>query len=179
MADLSGIIQKAVDAGFTAAVKLDCGTIRLRPEVREMCAADKCKSYAKNWTCPPACGSLEECIKRVSRYKNGIIVQTVGKLEDEFDIEGMSELIKRHNSLFAAFAAELAPEFPGLLPLGAGGCRICGSCTYPDTPCRFPEKAISSMEAYGMVVSEVCTSNNIPYYYGPGTLVYVGCYLID
>ena len=25
-----------------------------------MCAADKCRSYGRNWCCPPHCGSLEE-----------------------------------------------------------------------------------------------------------------------
>lgn len=179
MTDLDRIVQKALEAGFSAAVKLDVGTIRLRPEVRDMCAADKCRVYAKNWTCPPACGSLEECAERISGYKNGIIVQTVGRLDDEFDFEGMKELSDKHNSLFAEFAAELSAEYPNLLSLGAGGCHRCETCTYPDEPCRHPGLAISSMEAYGMLVSEVCSANNIPYYYGPGKLVYVGCYLTD
>jgi hypothetical protein len=33
------------------------------------------------------------------------------------------------------------------------------------------------MEAYGMVVSDVCRDSGIPYYYGSGTLTYVGCVL--
>ena len=179
MVDLDGVIHMAVSAGFSAAAKLDCGTIRLRPEVREMCSADKCHSFAKNWTCPPACGSLEECAEKVSRYKSGIIVQTVGKLEDEFDFESMNALIVKNNSLFAEFAEVLAGQYPSVLPLGSGACRVCGKCTYPDNPCRFPGKSYSSMEAYGMLVSEVCAANNLPYYYGSGTMVYTGCYLIE
>jgi hypothetical protein len=35
----------------------------------------------------------------------------------------------------------------------------------------------SSMEAYGMVVNEICGDSGIPYYYGPGTLTFVGCVL--
>jgi hypothetical protein len=34
------------------------------------------------------------------------------------------------------------------------------------------------MEAMGMVVSDVCRANNLPYYYGPNTLTYVGCVLV-
>jgi len=30
-----------------------------------------------------------------------------------------------------------------------------------------------------MLVSEVCQKNDIPYYYGPGTLTYVGCVLVE
>ena len=63
--------------------------------------------------------------------------------------------------------------------LGAGACTICKECTYPDEPCRFPDKMISSMEAYGIVVSDICSANNIPYYYGPNTLTYVGCVLMN
>lgn len=47
--------------GFTHIVPLDCKTIELLPEVRQMCQADTCHMYEKNWSCPPGCGSLEEC----------------------------------------------------------------------------------------------------------------------
>jgi hypothetical protein len=33
------------------------------------------------------------------------------------------------------------------------------------------------MEAYGMIVSDVCKANGIPYYYGPNTLTYCACVL--
>ena len=39
--------------------------------------------------------------------------------------------------------------------------------------------SLMDWEAYGMVVSEVCKKNDIPYYYGPGTLTYVGCVLVE
>jgi hypothetical protein len=42
-----------------------------------------------SWSCPPGCGSLDECTARIRRYAKGLIVQTAGKLEDEFDGEGM------------------------------------------------------------------------------------------
>jgi predicted metal-binding protein len=55
----------------------------------------------------------------------------------------------------------------------------CKTCTYPDAPCRFPEKMSASMEALGMVVSDVCKDNKLPYYYGAGTLTFVGCVLLE
>ena len=36
-------------------------------------------------------GTLEECGEDISGYTRGIIVQTKGELEDEFDGEGMME----------------------------------------------------------------------------------------
>ena len=37
---------------------------------------------------------------------------------------------------------------------------------------------ISSMEAYGMVVNEVCSANGLAYNYGPTKMAYTGCFLI-
>ncbi|MGI6577105.1 MAG: DUF2284 domain-containing protein [Eubacteriales bacterium] len=179
MTDIDKIVRMAQNAGFSVVAPLDLGTICLYPEVREMCASDRCHAYDRNWTCPPACGTLEECSEKIRRYKRGIIVQTLGELEDDFDFEGMKELADKHNEKFYAFHATLSEIFPNVLALGAGGCSRCQTCTYPEAPCRFPHLALSSMEAYGMIVSEVCNLNGIPYYHGPGKIVYIGCYLFD
>ena len=179
MIDLEVIIKKALDMGFTVAAKLDCSTIKLMPEVRNMCAANKCNMYNKNWACPPGCGSLEECRDKIKNYKVGIIVQTVGELEDSMDFESMQEIEERHSKIFMKFSDELKKEYDSVLSLGAGCCQKCSKCSYPDAPCRYPERAVSSMEAYGMLVSQVCSDNNVKYYYGPNTLAYTGCFLIE
>jgi predicted metal-binding protein len=110
-------------------------------------------------------------------YKSGIIVQTTGELEDDFDYEAMKEADDRQRRSFASFRDELAREYPNLLALGNGSCNVCPACAYPD-PCRNPLRAISSMEAFGLVVSDVCTKNGVGYYYGPRTITYTGCYLL-
>lgn len=179
MVDLDLIIKKALDMGFSVSAKLDCSTIKLMPEVREMCAANKCNQYDKNWACPPGCGSLEECEERIKKYKVGIIVQTVGQLEDSMDFESMVEIEKKHKNLFLKFSDELKKEYDNVFSLGVGSCIKCKICTYPDEPCRFPKNILSSMEAYGMLVSQVCIDNNVKYYYGPNTLAYTACFLIE
>jgi len=171
-------IALAKEAGFTSAGLLDPATIELKEEVRAMCAEGKCHAYGRNWTCPPACGSLEKCRAEVANFKAGIIVQTTGELEDSLDYESMQEISIQHKKNFESFVLKVREEYPDALCLSAGGCTVCKTCTCPDEPCRFPEKAFSSMEGYGMVVSEVCKNNGIPYYYGPNTLTYVGCYLL-
>lgn len=167
----------ALECGFSHVGPLRRDTIELHPEVREACAADKCRAYGKNWVCPPACGTLEECGKRLDKYTLGLIVQTTGELEDSLDYEGMMELAERHGKNFDLFADKVREAYPDALVIGDGNCKRCKTCTYPDAPCRFPERKSSAMEALGMVVSEVCQRNNILYYYGPGTLTYVGCVL--
>lgn len=172
------LLQKALDAGFTYAVPLNVATLELKTEVRDMCAADKCHAYGKNWTCPPQCGTLGECEARIRRYQKGILVQTVGKIESSLDWDEMMELEQSHKEHFHAFADTLRQLYPDVLCLGTGGCRICGKCAYPE-PCRFPEKACSSMEGYGLLVSDVCKQNDLPYYHGAGTMAYTCCYLFS
>ena len=147
------------------------------PEVRDMCAADKCRSYGKNWCCPPACGSVEDIAERIKGYSYGIIVQTVGKMEDEFDYEAIEETAKIHKAGFAEFVKVLKKDFPDMLPMGAGTCTICPKCSYPDEPCRHPDDAIVSMEAYGLWVSRVCEMSDIPYNNGKNTITYTSCCL--
>ena len=169
------LAKMAEEAGFSAWAALDMHTIELKPEVRDMCATNSCGQYAKRWSCPPGCGTLEECTRKVAQYSRGILVQTVGELEDEFDGEAMMETQQLHKERFEAFCALL--KGVDALKLGAGCCTVCSQCAYPDAPCRFPEKMVSSMESYGIVVAEVCKANDLPSYYGKNTIAYTSCVL--
>lgn len=176
---IKDIMLEAKNFGFSEVAELSSSTIDLKTEVRDMCAQNTCGQYGKNWACPPGCGSLDECETKVRKFDRGIIVQTVGAIEDSLDYEEMMELEKRHTKMFNEFAKILQDKYKKVLCIGNGGCRICEKCTYPDKSCRFPDRYICSMEAYGMLVSEVCKQNNIKYYYGSNTICFVGCYLID
>ena len=173
------LIQLALENGFTAAAPLPIDALELKEEVRKMCEVNTCGRYNKSWSCPPGCGDLDTLRKRFLSYKKGILVQTTGQLEDSFDIEGIQALSQRHKENFERLTSLLKARFQKLLPMGTGSCTRCKTCTYPDAPCRFPDEAFSSMEAYGLVVSEVCQKCNLPYYYGKDTLTYVACYLFE
>ena len=179
MLDMEKLTRQALEAGFSHAALLARSTIRLRQEVRNMCSSDSCHSYGKRWTCPPGCGSLDDCRQKLERYEQGILVQTVGQLEDPFDYPSMMEAEARHKANFLALEKVLRQEYPHMLALGAGTCTKCKVCTYPDAPCRFPEEAFSSMEAFGMLVVQVCKANHMAYNYGPDTIAYTSCYLLE
>lgn len=173
---MNDLIALALEQGFSYAAALDPSGLAVRQEVRDMCAADKCRAYGKNWTCPPHCGSLEECGQRLRGMTSGLLVQTVGQLEDSFDFEAMAETEKLHLAHFHALADLLREKYPGVLCLGSGGCRLCKSCAWPE-PCRFPDRACSSMESYGLLVNEACEAAGTAYYHGKNTLAYTACYL--
>jgi len=103
----------------------------------------------------------------------------VGELEDALDGEGMMETEARHKEYFVEFEKKLRELYPDMLAIGAGCCTKCKVCTYPDAPCRFPKQAFSSMEAYGMLVTQVCQANGLQYYYGDCTIAYTSCYLLE
>ncbi len=171
-------LSLAKEGGFESAAPLDAAALDFMPEVRDMCSADRCHQYNKNWACPPACGTVDECAERAASFKEGLIVQTVGDVEDSFDFENMMAIAETHKDRFLALRDKLRENYPDLLAMGAGGCSICSTCTYPDKPCRFPDKAIPSMEAYGLLVNAVCTRSGLAYNYGTGKLAYTSCYLL-
>ena len=169
-------IAKAKEMGFDVAAPLNPKTLIAREDVRAMCAADQCGAYNKNWMCPPACGTIEACQRRMRRFENGILLQSVGHLSKTIDSKCYRETERRHMRNFYAFAEEIRAHHPHALCLGAGGCRICKQCAYPE-PCRFPEKAVSSMEGYGLFVTQVCRDADVAYHHGERTITYTACVL--
>ena len=168
--------RKAKELGFDTAVALDPQTLEAREDVRAMCAADKCGAYNKNWTCPPACGTVEACQARMRGFERGILLQSIGHMTKTIDSRCYRDTERRHIRSLYAFAGEIRKVYPQALCLGAGGCRVCSQCAFPE-PCRFPEKAMSSMEGYGLFVTQVCRDAGVPYHYGEKTITYTACVL--
>lgn len=194
MADIMQEVRKiAEEYGFSHIGDLRVENIKLRAEAREACAVNKCGAYGKTWACPPGCGDLEECAARLGKYQRGLILQSTAELEDNFDSETMMNVAFAHGKRVEEFRKKLMEQYQGpFLFFGSAGacgeddgssrsnaCGHCKECTYPDAPCRFPDRANYKLEGFGMIVSELCRDNNIPYYYGPLTITYTGAVLIE
>ena len=171
-------IDIALKLGFSHAAPLRVETLQPRQDIREQCASNRCGAYGKNWTCPPYCGALEECAAKMEGYSRGLLLQTVGKLDKTVDTRGYARVETEHLAAFHRFAEEIRKVYPNALCLGSGGCRICGKCAWPE-PCRFPERACASMEAYGLFVTQVCRDNGMPYHHGAKTITYTACVLFS
>lgn len=167
--------KEIIEIGFDDAAFISPSQLELLPEIRGMCADNRCGAYGKKWTCPPFCGELDDCQKMINSYENAIIMISITKLEDSFDIEGMELGGKNQKLLFDKAVRYFREKFSRIIPMGAGGCTICNKCTCPESPCRFPEKAYTPMEAYGLFVSDVCTKCGVKYYNGEATVTYVSC----
>lgn len=151
--------------------------LRAKPEVRDMCAAGTCRMYGRNWACPPACGELSEFQRLFGARASCHVVQTVRKLRREFDGKTMLEAERVHKQRVLALANALREHGVDALVLSAGTCTVCEKCAYPD-PCRQPGRRLVSMEAAGLVVSEVCELAGIPYNHGPLAIAYTSAVLL-
>lgn len=170
-------IARALEIGFDAAVPLNIDTLKPRQDVRDMCSADKCRAFGKNWTCPPHCGSLAECEEKIKSYSRGLLLQTIGKMEKSIDTKAYRRTEARHLEHFHQLVQQVRAIYPSALCLGSGGCRICRQCAFPE-PCRYPDQACSSMEGCGLFVTQVCRDNEIAYYHGEKTITYTACILL-
>lgn len=178
---MSVIEQLAESIGFNCMGTCDAKDLVAREEVRSMCAAGTCQKYDRSWACPPACGDIADFQKQMNEFGKCLVVQTVAQMEDDFDFETMEEAgeLQKRRVLDLVEAIEREGLSAETMVLSAGTCTLCAVCTYPDEPCRFPDKRLVSMEAAGLVVSEVCTLAGIPYNHGPQTMAYSGCVLYD
>ena len=173
------LVDLAREYGFDAAGPLDVTGLEVLQDVRDACAKNTCGQYGASWACPPAFGDLEESRKIIEKYKSGIIVQSVQELEDSFDFEGIAELGQRHGKNFQKLLKRLREDYPNLMALGTGGCNTCKKCTYPDEPCRFPDRLTYSMEGFGLFVNKVCKDNGLEYNHGPNTMTYSACFFLE
>lgn len=173
------IRQLALDAGATHAFVVETAPLQAEEPVRASCAMNACGRYGRNWGCPPACGTLEECGARLHAYPQGVLIQNISALEDSWDFEGMEAAAKAHSGMVRTLTAQIAEQFSGaeILSLSVGGCEICEKCSYPD-PCRFPGQSMSSVEGYGLDVKRLVESCGLNYINGVNTVSYVGliCY---
>jgi len=176
---LEQIKTQALDAGFLRAAIVDADMLDMSNaiEVREMCKVNYCGKYCKSWSCPPACGEIEACAANVAACSSGVLVQKVYQMEDSYDFEAAVEGQKDFNDIFMKLLDLLKAQYENLLPLGAGTCNLCPKCTYPDAPCRYPDKLFYSMESHGIVVSSLCKKCGVPYISGKDTVTYIGIYL--
>ncbi|MCR5845874.1 MAG: DUF2284 domain-containing protein [bacterium] len=167
----------AIEVGFSEAGMLDIPKLKYEPLVRQQCEKNDCGRFAKTWTCPPGVGTLEECKERVEGYGNMMLFNRKYELEDEFDFEGMIEGLMAFKELAGDFDEALEGKLEEYRLLSNEGCEMCETCTYPDAPCRFPDKVHHSLTSYGFTVAVLAKMAGMTYNNGPGTVTYFGALL--
>ncbi|MEG1381435.1 MAG: DUF2284 domain-containing protein [Ruthenibacterium sp.] len=174
------MIATTLSLGAAHAAVLSVKDIPFEREFRKMCEQNACGMYGKSWMCPPFVGEIDTLIAQAQHYQTALVYQTIGTLEDSYDFEGMMEAGAKMNALTQKLRAAFDGSLKNALHLGAGGCRVCEKCAKRDEkPCRFPEQALSSLEAYGISVSQLAALCDMKYINGQNTVTYFGAILFD
>lgn len=159
--------------GMRAYAVIAVEDVPFRPEFRAACEQNACGYFGRCWMCPPDIGDVHALIARARRYSRAFVFQSTGLLEDGFDIEGMQAAAHRHTQLTLRAKQKAESLFPGCLVLGPGACGVCPACAkLRGAPCVKPAQAISSLEAYGVAVSELAALCHMPYSHGANTVTY-------
>lgn len=174
--------QAVLELNISHTAIVDTFDIQFHEDFRNACEKNVCGKYDTNWMGPPAIGPIAELKNKVLRYRQGLLLQTVHQTTGSFDMKGMMAAAKDHGAVFRNFLQTIKARYPDddFLPLDAGCCSYCEKCAYLERePCRNPEQAVSSVEAYGMNVAALMKTADMPYNHGKGTIAFVGLILFN
>lgn len=175
------LVQAALTAGAAKAALIGAEQVVYSESFRKICEGNQCGCWGKCWACPPEIGEVGELVAQAKKYPRGLLYQTIGMLEDSFDVEGMFAAGANH----AQVSLRLQKRLPGLLKapflhLSCGGCHLCPVCAKrTGEPCRNPEYALPAMEGYGIDVYNTTCTTALKYINGTNTVTYFGLILFS
>lgn len=173
------LLQLVLNCGADKAALIQQSSIALSAEFREACARNQCGLYGRCWMCPPDVGDIEVLMAQIRAFPQGVLYQTIGTLEDSFDFEGMTAAGRHHAQVSQRIRAAL-PAGLRVLHLTCGGCRVCETCAkITGEPCRFPDRALPSVESYGVDVYNTARATDLKYINGADTVTYFGLLLFE
>ncbi len=174
------VANQLLELGAVKTAILPTLEVPFDPKFRAFCESNACGNYKKSWSCPPYAGEAEELIAHALTFPTAVVYQTIGEIEDSYDIEGMFEVGKEHDVIakkIKTYCKELG--FLQYESIGCGSCRTCGDCTAPKgEPCRLPDQLIVSIDAYTVYVAELAKRCDMKYMNGENTVTYFGMVLI-
>ncbi len=173
------MIQAALKSGAAKAAVIENRQIVLSASFRDICAKNGCGLYGRCWACPPDIGEIKPLMERVRSYPKGLLYQTIARIEDSFDIEGMARAGKEHAQVSQRVQKSVGDLLgPDILHLSCGGCRLCDRCAkFENLPCRHPDKALPPMEGYGIDVYNTTRETDLKYTNGQNTVTFFGIVL--
>ncbi len=179
--DQECLIKTALDCGADTAAVVKREDIVLNSAFRALCEENRCGLYDRCYMCPPDVGPVEGLMAQVRGYDMGLLYQTVSSLEDSFDIEGMRAAKERHIHVSQRLMDALKPLLgESVLHLSCGGCGLCPRCAKQmGLPCLHPQRALPSLESYGIDVYNTTRNTVLRYVNGSNTVTYFGLVLFS
>jgi predicted metal-binding protein len=146
-----------------------CEYAFIRPEeisfleqVRYICRTE-CPRYGHSWSCPPAVGTVEECQNRCEKYTGGFIFTTIAEVTDAANMEETLSTRGEHEKITRKIRDCFEDNCQEVFALSTESCAICKDCTYPEAPCRHPDRMIPCIESYGILVTALAEKHGISF----------------
>ena len=164
------LIMLAEEAGFRAAV-IPAKEIPVDGSFRKFCEDNLCGKYNANYSCPPACGTVEEVHQRLYDQDKALVVEMIWDVNGFEDKEFIFSSRNKLNRTVLQLMDQLRVEGMDGFCLGYGGCPLCNPCKQAEgKPCVFPEKKISCMSAYCIDVGKLAKNCELPFAWSNGKM---------
>lgn len=133
--------------------------------IRYVCEHE-CPMYGKSWACPPAVGTVEECKARCLSFENALLISTITEVNDIADIEETLATRGPHEEVTRQVHALVKEQAGETMVLSTEACAHCEQCSYPNAPCRFPNRMYPCVESHGIVVTGLAEKYGIDFLAG-------------
>ena len=150
---------------------LNTDEVSFQERVRTVCETE-CPRYGSSWSCPPAVGSVEECKGRCRRFSHCFVFSTIAEVNDETNMEETLATRLEHERITQEINRIFTEEFGDTLALSTESCDICRHCSYPDGPCRHPDRMFPCVESYGILVTELAEKGQMDFYNGANVVTW-------
>lgn len=167
------LIEKIETIGFDNLAIIPTSKIAFEPSLIDLCKMNACGNYMKNYTCPPYIGETSELIEKARKYKEILVFNKIYKVEDSFDIEGMTYSHDHFRNLVDNVYEVIQEIVPDHIILANGGCKLCEICgAVENIPCRHKERAFASLESYSIQVTTLAEECGLKYMNGVNTVTF-------
>ena len=130
--------------------------------VRYICETE-CPMYNTTWACPPAVGTVEACQKRVMAFEEGLLIATITEVSDIANIAETLATRSDHEEITRQVLSMVRKQAAQTLTLSTEACAHCAHCTWPDAPCRLPDRMFPCVESHGILVTDLAEKHGIAF----------------
>lgn len=144
---------------------IDTQELIFTERVRAICRAE-CPMYGKSWACPPAVGTVDECRARCLAFEHALVLTTVTEVADIANLDETLATRAPHEAVTRQAAAIVAGQAQEIMVLSTEACAICAQCSYPDAPCRHPDRMYPCVESHGILATAIAEQCGIEFFDG-------------
>lgn len=150
---------------------IDPKEIRFLDQVRYICQTE-CPQYGSSWSCPPAVGTVRECEERCGHFTGGFLFTTIAEVNDAGNMQETLVTRLDHERITRKIRDLFLEQCGSVQVLSTESCALCKKCTYPEAPCRHPDKMFPCVESYGILVTDLAEKYGITFMNGTNAVTW-------